>query len=63
MPITPAPGCLCAAELNRRIRVMCAGRLVWSREALAELARLQGAYLDAVRVEQAVRARDLAVVA
>lgn len=54
------PACVCAAELNRRIRLLCAGRLVWPPAALAELSRLQAAYLDAQRAEAALGARDVA---
>lgn len=41
-----------AAELNQRIRAFTAGRVVWSREALGELGRLQAAYLAADRDER-----------
>lgn len=44
-----------AAAINRAIRAFTRGRLYWSREALAELARLQGAYLDALRADEEER--------
>jgi hypothetical protein len=57
---SPRPG---AAELNRRIRLLCAGRNWWSRDALTELGRLQAAYLEAQRAEDALSQRDVAEVA
>jgi hypothetical protein len=41
-----------AAVLNERIRVLCAGRVVWSAEALAELGRLRGEWQAAVAAEK-----------
>jgi hypothetical protein len=43
-PASPRP----SAVLNAEIRGLCAGRLVWSAEALAELARLRGEWAAAV---------------
>jgi hypothetical protein len=40
-----------AADLNAEIRGLCAGRLVRSAEALAELARLRGEWAAAVARE------------
>jgi hypothetical protein len=57
---SPRPG---AAELNRRIRLFCAGRLEWSRDALAELGKMQAAYLDARRAEDALSRDDVTEVA
>lgn len=62
MPPAPAPDGAArsdAAALNRRIRAFTRGRLYWSREALAELARLQGAYLDALRDEERLSRGDV----
>jgi hypothetical protein len=47
-PVSPRP----SAVLNVEIRGLCAGRLVWSPEALAELARLRGEWAAAVEAEE-----------
>jgi hypothetical protein len=54
-PIAPAPA-RPAADLNAEIRGLCAGRLVWSQEALAELARLRGEWAAAVEREAGLAA-------
>ena len=59
-PSSPRLG---AAELNRRIRAFCTGRLVWSKDALTELGKLQSAYLDAQRAEADLSQEDVAEVA
>jgi hypothetical protein len=41
-----------AAVLNKQIRALCAGRVVWSAEALAELGRLRGEWQAAVAAEE-----------
>lgn len=66
MPPDAAPGDAArpdAAELNARIRLFTRGRLWWSREALAELAAMQAAYLAAKRDEERMGRGDLGVVA
>jgi hypothetical protein len=45
-----------AADLNAEIRGLCAGRLVWSAEALAELAQLRGEWARAVARETGLAA-------
>jgi hypothetical protein len=45
-----------AADVNAQIRRLSAGRTVWTREALAELARLQAAWREAVAREAALAA-------
>lgn len=40
-----------SAVINREIRALCAGRLVWSAEALAVLAGLRGEWRAAVEAE------------
>jgi hypothetical protein len=54
MPTTPAADgtVRSAAEINSAIRAMCAGRVVWSREALAELTRLREEWQQAVARER-----------
>jgi hypothetical protein len=51
-PASPRP----SAVLNAEIRGLCAGRLVWSAEALAELARLRGEWRAAVERETGLAA-------
>lgn len=53
MPESPPIGACVrsAAEVNAAIRAFTAGRLVWSTEALAELARLREEWRDAVARE------------
>jgi hypothetical protein len=50
---TPAPVRPRAAELNSRIRRLCEGRMVWTAEARAELARLQAEWRAATEEERA----------
>ena len=45
-----------AAEANEAIRRFVAGRILWPPEALEELARLRGIYLEAVARELDVAA-------
>lgn len=47
-----------SAVINAEIRALCAGRLVWSAEALAVLANLQAEWRAAVEAEAAVEAGD-----
>jgi hypothetical protein len=66
MPRSATPGDAArpdAAELNRRIRLFTRGRLWWSREALAELAAMQAAYLEAQRDEERLGRGDVDAVA
>jgi hypothetical protein len=54
---TAAPALLRpSAVLNAEIRGLCAGRLVWSPEALRELARLRGEWRAAVERETSLAA-------
>lgn len=52
-PITPVPDTVRpdAAWWNARIRAFTAGRVYWSAEALAELARLRAEWQQAVARE------------
>jgi hypothetical protein len=54
MPTTASPGTppRSAAEVNAEIRRFTAGRVYWSREALAELARLREEWQQAVARER-----------
>lgn len=45
-----------AAEANEAIRRFVAGRTVWTPAALAELARLRAAWMDAVKRETTLAA-------
>lgn len=53
MPATPTPpgAARSAAAVNAEIRALCAGRTAWSREDLAELARLRAEWQAAVERE------------
>jgi hypothetical protein len=52
-----------AATLNSAIRRLVAGCRQWTPAALAELHRLQTAYLDAQRAEERLGQRDVVEVA
>lgn len=51
MPTPPSP-LPSAAEANRALRAHVAGRVVWTAEALAELARLRGVWVEAARRDE-----------
>lgn len=50
------PEPLSAAEANEAIRRFVAGRTVWTPTALAELARLRAAWMDAMKRETTLAA-------
>ncbi|BBB01121.1 hypothetical protein RVR_8378 [Actinacidiphila reveromycinica] len=55
-PPAAASPCPSAADINAQIRALCAGRVVWTVAARAELARLTGEWREAVAREQGMAA-------